>query len=113
MKFFDLSISMVKVFIAKVSAISDVTTNLTDNMVIAFDVKKFFIDKWVGCIGWDTANIFGFFAITAANDTCFKWLNKLFLLSDIHQFVETTISSLSLNIMIVVVIVVVPGLNER
>ena len=48
LKFFNLSISMVVVFIAKVSAISDVTTNLTDNMVIAFDVTKFFVDKWVG-----------------------------------------------------------------
>ena len=48
LKFFNLSISMVVVFIAKMSAISDVTTNLTDNMVIAFDVTKFFVDKWVG-----------------------------------------------------------------
>ena len=47
LKFFNLSISMVVVFIAKVSAISDVTTNLTDNMVIAFDITKFFVDKWV------------------------------------------------------------------
>lgn len=47
LKFFNLSISMVVVFIAKVGAISDVTANLTDNMVIAFDVTKFFVDKWV------------------------------------------------------------------
>ena len=48
LKFFDLSISVVIVFIAKVSAISEVTSNLTNNMVIAFDVTEFFVDKWVG-----------------------------------------------------------------
>ena len=48
LKFFDFSISMVIVFIAKMSATSDVTTNLTDSVVIAFDITKFVVNKWVG-----------------------------------------------------------------
>lgn len=48
LKFFDLSISMMIVFIAKMSATSDVTTNLTDNVVIKFNITEFFLNKWVG-----------------------------------------------------------------
>ena len=77
LKFFNFSISMMIVFIAKMSATSDITTNLTDNVVIAFDITKFLVNKWVGWIGWDAASIFGFFAITAGYNACFERLNLL------------------------------------
>ena len=47
LKFFDFSISMMIVFIAKMSATSDVITNLTDNVVIAFNITDFVVNKWV------------------------------------------------------------------
>ena len=50
LKLFDFSISMVIIFVAEVSAISDVTADLTDNVMVSFDVAKLVIKKGLGWV---------------------------------------------------------------